>query len=87
VLPQLDAVVFTGGIGENAVAVRAKILEGLDANLGIKVDEQKNAKAFGGVEADVATADSRVHVMVIPTNEESAIAVDTFDIARQQSKK
>lgn len=84
ILPSLDAVVFTGGIGENAASVRAQIVAGLDANLGVKLDAQQNASVFSGgtPEADVAAADSRVRVLVIPTNEEKAIAVDTYHIAR-----
>ncbi|HOX04781.1 MAG TPA: acetate kinase [Planctomycetota bacterium] len=85
VLPRLDAVIFTGGIGENAAPVRAKIIEGLGANLGITLDAAKNDAAVFGKEGDVAAADSRVHVMVVPTNEEKAIAVDTYALSRNKS--
>ncbi len=78
VLPKLDAVIFTGGIGENAAAVRARVLDGLGANLGIEVDAEKNAAAAGGVEADVSAGGSSVRIMVIPTDEERAIAADTY---------
>jgi acetate kinase len=76
VLGGLDAVIFTAGIGENAPPVRARSLEGLEF-LGIRVDAAKNAAAVGK-EADVATADSKVRVLVIPTNEELIIARDTL---------
>jgi len=85
VLPKLDAVIFTGGIGENAAPIRAKCIEGLGENLGIKLDAARNDAAVFGKEGDVAAADSRVHVMVVPTNEEKAIAVDTY--ALSQNKK
>jgi acetate kinase len=89
VLPQLHAVVFTGGIGENAASLRAQAVEGLDANLGIKLDPAKNAVAVSGkqAECDVATADSRSRILVIPTNEEKAIAVDTYQIATKTEEE
>ena len=65
----LDTVVFTGGIGENAPIVRARICEGLEF-LGIELDQQRNA-----VNAEaISTAASRVAVRVIPTDEEMIIA-------------
>jgi acetate kinase len=86
VLPRLDAVVFTGGIGENAAPVRARCVEGLWANLGIKLDAARNAAAVGGREADIAAADSRARVLVVPTNEEKAIAHDTYELFRQEGR-
>jgi len=79
-LPKLDAVIFTGGIGENAAPVRAKICEGLGANLGIELDADKNEEKVGGVEGDVSAEGSRARLMVIPTNEEKAIAADTYQM-------
>ncbi|MGD0094692.1 MAG: acetate kinase [Planctomycetota bacterium] len=89
VLPPLDAVVFTGGIGENAAALRAKILDGLGDNLGIKLDEKLNAVAVRGgqAEADIAAPDSRVRLLVIPTDEEKAIASDTYRLAVEQREE
>jgi acetate kinase len=69
-----SAVIFTGGIGENAPAIRERILAPLGA-LGIELDTAANAKASG--EARISTAASRVAVYVIPTNEELLIARDT----------
>jgi acetate kinase len=83
-LPKLDAVIFTGGIGENAAPVRAKIVAGLFDNLGIRLDVAKNDVAVGGREADVSAPDSRVHVMVIPTNEEKVIAADTYALSQKK---
>ncbi len=79
-LGTLDAVIFTGGIGENAVGVRAGICGDLDA-LGLRIDAEKN-KAAVRKEAPISAADSRVEVYVIPTDEEAAIAKDTYDLAQ-----
>ena len=67
-----DAIVFTAGIGENRAELRAAICANLD-QLGIVVDESKNA-ATRAVEAVISTANSRVKVLVIPTNEELVVA-------------
>ncbi|MEJ2108583.1 MAG: acetate kinase [Acidobacteriota bacterium] len=75
VLGGADAIVFTGGIGENAAEIREEICEGLQA-LGITIDPEKNM-ATRGVEADISTADGSCRVWVIPTNEELLIARDT----------
>lgn len=71
-----DALVFTGGIGENAAEIRRRICADLEW-FGIQLDEQANGATFGGKEGVVSTADSRVKVYVIPTNEELLIARDT----------
>jgi acetate kinase len=71
-----DAVIFTGGIGENAPAIRAQICEGLSA-FGIVLDPTRNAAAVG-VEQDVSAAGATTQVWVIPTNEELLIARDTL---------
>lgn len=83
VLPGLDAIVFTGGIGQNAVAVRAKICRQL-SRLGVVLDEQRNAAAAGGRTAAITTDDSPVPVWVIPTNEELMIARDTAELVRSR---
>ncbi len=67
-----DAIVFTAGIGENRVCLREKICSHLD-RLGIVLDLEKNAAAKG-TEAVVSTQESRVKVLVIPTNEELEVA-------------
>jgi len=78
-LGRVDAIVFTGGIGENSVYVRRLITEGLSA-FGIAVDPQKNAKN----EKDISAG--RVKILVIPTNEELAIARDTNQILASTAK-
>jgi acetate kinase len=70
-----DAVIFTGGIGENAPSIRADICGPLDA-LGIRIDPDRNARAVG-IEMNIAAEDSRVEVWVVPTDEGLVIARDT----------
>ena len=72
-----DAIVFTGGIGENSGFYREKVCEKL-AFLGVKIDAEKNK--IRGEEVDIATPDSKIRVLVIPTNEELVIARDTKEI-------
>ena len=74
-LPRLDALVFTGGIGENAVKIRATVLGHL-AVLGFTVDDTANAKCVGG-QAGVITASTSRTALVVNTNEELLIARDT----------
>jgi len=71
-----DAIVFAGGIGENAAAIRERICADLSF-LGIVLDPEKNARTVNGAEGDIAGANSKVRVWVIPTNEELLIARDT----------
>ena len=70
----VDNIVFTAGIGENDGAMRVKICSYLEF-LGIKIDEEANGKR--GEEIVISTPDSKVTVLVIPTNEELAIARET----------
>jgi acetate kinase len=80
VLAHTDALVFTGGIGENNSQVRFESLNGLE-QLGVKLDDKANAALAGGVESLITKPDSPVKVYVIPTNEELQIALDTFALA------
>jgi acetate kinase len=70
----VDAVIFTAGLGENSPETRRDVCKNMDF-LGIKLDESKNS--VRGKEVDVATEDSKVRVLLIPTNEELMIARDT----------
>ncbi|MEK7396614.1 MAG: acetate kinase, partial [Candidatus Poribacteria bacterium] len=70
----LDALVFTGGIGERSVRGRAEICEDMEF-LGIKIDPEKNKEVKG--EANISASDSKVQVLVIPTNEEIIVARET----------
>lgn len=71
-----DAIVFTAGIGENTPAMREAILKNTEF-MGIKVDKEKNAKAIRGAQMEISASDSKVKVLVIPTNEELMIAKET----------
>ena len=76
----VDAVVFTGGIGENNPHYRARVAEKL-AFMGVKLDEEINKKAMRtSEEFDLTTPDSKVKVLMIPTNEELMIAKDTLEL-------
>lgn len=76
----LDAIVFTGGIGENAGLVRELTLNYLKL-FGIKVDSEKNTAARFGKSGEITAADSAFRAFVIPTNEELVIAQDTACLA------
>jgi len=80
VLDTVDAVVFTGGIGENSGFLRQKICNGL-TQLGVQLDRETNQTAVAK-EAEISTTDSRVKVFVIPANEQVAIANDTYELTR-----
>ena len=73
----VDAIVFTGGIGENESRARRYIAD-MTEFLGYTLDDEKNA--IRGKEVEISTADSKVKVWVIPTNEELLIARDTLAI-------
>ena len=74
----VDAIVFTGGIGENDWHTRQEAVSGMEF-MGVELDTNINTDLRGD-EAIVSKTDSRVKVMVIPTNEELVIASDTFEI-------
>jgi acetate kinase len=79
VLGRVDAVVFTGGIGENGADLRAQICSD-QSQIGIEIDPTRNAATLRK-EGLISTEDSRVKVFVIPTDEEAAIAKDTYEHA------
>ena len=83
VLGRVDAIIFTGGIGENATEVRAKACSDLP-QLGIEIDAARNAKVHG--EGQISSHNSRVTVLAIPTDEEGAIASDTYQIAQDMTE-
>ncbi len=76
VLGKVDAIVFTGGIGENQEDLREGALEGME-NFGIKIDVEKNNHLPRGTVEEISTEDSKVRVFRIPTDEELLIARDT----------
>ena len=74
----VDAITFTAGVGENSWEMRSEICEYL-GYLGVEVDEEKN-KAAIGEQAVISTPDSKVKIIVLPTNEELAIARETVKL-------
>jgi acetate kinase len=79
ILPGLDAVVLTGGVGENAVVVRAAICRGL-RRLGAELDDARNAATVRGKAGPITKDRCPTAVWVVPTNEELMIARDTRDL-------
>ena len=73
----VDAIIFTAGVGENDITMREVICHNL-GNLGIKLDPLKNK--VRGKETIISTDDSKVKILLIPTNEELMIARDTYNI-------
>ncbi len=77
----IDALVFTAGIGENDAALREAVCEDMDF-FGIKINKELN-KTLRGVEKDISSADAKVKTMIIPTNEEYMIALDTLKFCKE----
>ncbi|MCI9579417.1 MAG: acetate kinase, partial [Oscillibacter sp.] len=76
----VDAVIFTAGVGENDKAIRAMVCRGLEY-MGVKLDAEANN--VRGKETVLSTPDSKVKVLLIPTNEELMIAMDTAEIVKK----
>ena len=77
----VDILVFTGGIGENAINLRSEICKGL-AFAGLELDEQKNNTR--AKEEIISKDTSKAKIMIVPTNEELVIAQDTYEIVRNK---
>jgi acetate kinase len=77
-LPQLDAVVFTAGVGENDAALREMVIAPL-AHLGLSIDSVKN-QAANSAAREVSVENSRLKTLVVPTNEELEIALESANI-------
>ena len=77
----LDVLVFTGGVGENQSGTRQSVCEGL-SYLGVEIDLALNAKSRGE-EIELSTKNSKVRVVVIPTDEEFMIASDTLELVKK----
>ncbi len=75
----VDAVVFTAGVGENGIGIRADISSNMEF-LGMKIDEDANK--VRGKERVISTEDSKVKILLIPTNEELVIARDTLGLVK-----
>ena len=75
----VDCIVFTAGVGENTPSMRSAICADMDY-LGVAIDEEKNNQKNNGDIIDISSADSKVKVLVIPTNEELVIARETVEL-------
>ncbi len=75
----VDCIVFTAGVGENTQCVRSAICENMQY-LGLEIDEEKNAEKNNGQIRDITGKNSKVKVLIIPTNEELVIARETVEL-------
>ncbi|HNQ35451.1 MAG TPA: acetate kinase [bacterium] len=82
VLGRTDAIIFTGGIGENNPLIRTLTLQGLEG-LGIRLDEKRN-RLTRAVEGEISAPGAPIRVYIIPTNEELRIAGDAYEIASRR---
>jgi acetate kinase len=76
----VDAITFSGGIGENSAEIRAAVLKDL-SGFGVELDEERNRTIKG--EGPISTDTSRVKVLVVPANEEMIVARDTLDVVER----
>ena len=83
---KVDAIVFTAGIGENGISLRANVVNDISRALDIKLNKEANSniarfkKNQSGI---ISTSDSKIKVLVIPTNEEYMILKDTYEISQK----
>lgn len=85
-MDRVDAIVFTGGIGENSLETRENVMTGFE-HLGICIDKKKNRNFKRGEVQLISTAKSNVKIYIVPTNEELLIARDTKKIVSVLAKK
>ncbi len=86
----VDAIVFTAGIGENAITLRSDIVNSISNAMNIKLDKDANDNIARFKEQQsgvISTPDSKIKVMVVPTNEEYMILKDTFDLSQKVKTK
>jgi len=92
VLNGADAIVFTGGIGQNSPTIRARICDNL-GNLGVRIDDDHNKRAVGTLERRIdcglseAVADHSMQLWVLPTNEELIVARQTIEVLGRSPSK
>ena len=82
VLGRMDALVFTGGIGENSAFMRRRIVDGLEG-FGLQLDSARN-RTHGRSEREISSFGSQVKILVIPTNEELVIARETRELVSRK---
>ncbi len=82
-LEGLDIIVFTGGIGENAWRIRENICKGLEF-LGVNFNTSANTECYSELR-EISNIDSKVKVLIVPTNEELVIARDTKELIEKSN--
>lgn len=80
----VDVITFEGGIGENSYDLTISICNGLKF-LGVEIDEEKTKKTTGGKEGIISTSNSKIYVVVVPTNEEIVIARDAKNLIENRA--
>ena len=75
-----DLIIFSAGIGENAPIYRKLVLENIEKALNLDIDWDTNMNMVGGTERVLSKPDSKIKVVVIPTDEEVMIARDTYNL-------
>ncbi len=83
IMDEVDAIVFTGGIGENAAAIRELVINGFSTMLNLEVDESENEAMIAGQEGVISTETSSIPVWVIPTDEEWQIAQHALSLVEE----
>ena len=86
ILNKVHCIIFTAGIGENSPEMRERILSDMD-ELGVILDKEKNNKIKDGGEGEINANNSKIKVFVIKTDEERAIALDTYKIVNEENRK
>jgi len=81
-----DAIIFSGGIGENSPIIRSRICKGLEW-MGLMIDKEKNNSIHSGKEGEISTPDSKLKAFAIPTNEELLIARDTVRVVKNAPRR
>ena len=84
-LERLDAIVFTAGIGENSPEIRRRCCQNLE-NLGIEIDPMRNTQTGDGIR-EIGTTGREVRILVVPTNEELKIALETQKVIEEAGRK
>lgn len=82
-LGRVDAIVFTGGIGENSAYLRERVCEGLEESIGLSIDREKNSEVLEG---SIDAKSSKIKLLVLKTNEELEIAESSLAVALNISK-
>ena len=86
----VDSIIFTAGIGENGIGLRADIVNAISDALGIELNDEANsniARFKDNQEGIISTPDSKIDVRVVPTNEEYMILKDTFELSKEFDNK